>query len=75
VIGLIESREYDKIVFDTAPTGHTLKLLQLPQIIQIGLHKLDSWQVRASLCVLACCLPVPVSCAVLACTMLYYSMA
>ena len=26
----IESREYDAIVFDTAPTGHTLRLLDLP---------------------------------------------
>ena len=26
----IESRDYDAIVFDTAPTGHTLRLLDLP---------------------------------------------
>ena len=26
----IESKEYDTIVFDTAPTGHTLRLLDLP---------------------------------------------
>ncbi len=26
----IESREYDAIIFDTAPTGHTLRLLDLP---------------------------------------------
>jgi arsenite-transporting ATPase len=44
VIGYVESGEYDTIVFDTAPTGHTLKLLQLPQILQLGLDKLNSWQ-------------------------------
>jgi arsenite-transporting ATPase len=44
VIGLIESGTYDTIVFDTAPTGHTLKLLQLPSIIQMGLDKLENWQ-------------------------------
>ena len=30
----IETGEYDVIVFDTAPTGHTLKLLQLPQLLE-----------------------------------------
>jgi len=44
VIGYVESGEFDTIVFDTAPTGHTLKLLQLPQILQVGLDKLNSWQ-------------------------------
>lgn len=44
VIDLVESGKYDTIVFDTAPTGHTLKLLQLPEIMQIGLSKLESWQ-------------------------------
>eukprot|EP00397_Hematodinium_sp_SG-2012_P033003 GEMP01035202.1.p1 GENE.GEMP01035202.1~~GEMP01035202.1.p1 ORF type:complete len:547 (-),score=132.59 GEMP01035202.1:306-1946(-) len=43
-IGHIESGEYDLIVFDTAPTGHTLKLLGLPDILQAGLEKLESWQ-------------------------------
>jgi arsenite-transporting ATPase len=37
VIGHIEDGSYDTIVFDTAPTGHTLKLLQLPVILQAGL--------------------------------------
>lgn len=44
VIDLVESGKYDTIVFDTAPTGHTLKLLQLPAIMQAGLAKLESWQ-------------------------------
>jgi arsenite-transporting ATPase len=29
-IQFIEGREYDAVVFDTAPTGHTLRLLDLP---------------------------------------------
>ena len=32
VIGFIEADQYDVVVFDTAPTGHTLKLLQLPKV-------------------------------------------
>lgn len=44
VIDLIENGKYDTIVFDTAPTGHTLKLLQLPEIMQAGLCKIESWQ-------------------------------
>ncbi|CAB9500795.1 ATPase GET3 [Seminavis robusta] len=40
----IESGNYDLIVFDTAPTGHTLKLLALPEILEQGIDKLQSWQ-------------------------------
>ncbi len=32
VIGFIEEDRYDVVVFDTAPTGHTLKLLNLPKV-------------------------------------------
>mmetsp|Transcript_29663 Transcript_29663/g.81538 ORF Transcript_29663/g.81538 Transcript_29663/m.81538 type:complete len:481 (+) Transcript_29663:54-1496(+) len=42
-ISHIESGEYDIIVFDTAPTGHTIKLLQLPPILEAGIEKLQSW--------------------------------
>ncbi len=36
----IQNPEYDIVVFDTAPTGHTLKLLQLPEITQSWLYRL-----------------------------------
>jgi arsenite-transporting ATPase len=32
ILGLVESKEFDLVVWDTAPAGHTLRLLHLPQI-------------------------------------------
>jgi arsenite/tail-anchored protein-transporting ATPase len=40
----IESGKYDIIVFDTAPTGHTIKLLALPEILEQGINQLQTWQ-------------------------------
>jgi len=36
----IHSAEYDRIVIDTAPTGHTLRLLSLPELLGAWLDKL-----------------------------------
>ncbi|MHA1860723.1 MAG: ArsA family ATPase, partial [Candidatus Ranarchaeia archaeon] len=33
VLEYMNSKEYDTIIFDTAPTGHTLRLLSLPEIM------------------------------------------
>ncbi|MFX0174055.1 MAG: ArsA family ATPase [Candidatus Hodarchaeota archaeon] len=40
LLEFIQNPEYDIIVFDTAPTGHTLKLLQLPELTQSWLYRL-----------------------------------
>ncbi len=40
LLEFIQNPEYDIVVFDTAPTGHTLKLLQLPELTQSWLFRL-----------------------------------
>jgi len=40
LLEFIQNPEYDLVIFDTAPTGHTLKLLQLPELTQSWLFRL-----------------------------------
>lgn len=44
---LIDS-DFDKIIFDTAPTGHTLKLLELPDYLDSFVGKMMRFQLRIS---------------------------
>lgn len=37
---LDRERQYDLLVFDTAPTGHTLRLLQMPELMSGWIHAL-----------------------------------
>lgn len=41
VAGIVRKGEYDLVILDTAPTGHTLRLLALPQLMEDWVRVLD----------------------------------
>jgi arsenite-transporting ATPase len=44
LVRLVEQPDYDTVVLDTAPTGHTLRLLALPELMDRYFGRLLTWR-------------------------------
>jgi arsenite-transporting ATPase len=42
IVKIIKNYDFEIVIFDTAPTGHTLRLLNFPNLLGKGLEKLIS---------------------------------
>jgi len=46
IIGRVDTLDYDIVLFDTAPTGHTLRLLGMPDTVRKMLKQVETLQTR-----------------------------
>eukprot|EP00871_Galdieria_phlegrea_P004400 jgi/Galph1/4961/GphlegSOOS_G3649.1 len=48
MVEYVENMKFDVVIFDTAPTGHTLRLLNFPNILERALEQISSWGAQFS---------------------------
>lgn len=48
IANLLDNKDYDLVIFDTAPTGHTLKLLEMPIVIGKSMEKIMELKLQFS---------------------------